>query len=160
MDRWIGAARVRAKATRQGLCTLPVISALTAALAFVLPGAAFSDGLPSTAHVPFGLYAHVDIEDVLPELVKKAQITQTTTQACAVVTASSSDQAALHATLQNFYTTLLSDRAISGITAGIHWCRVQIENPARQLSSRSHCAALLSGRQRLELGGRYFYRRS
>jgi hypothetical protein len=112
---------------------LPLVGALTAALAWFLPGAAWSDDrLPTQARMPFGLYAHVDIEDVLPELVAKfpnIKIGQSTTQPCAVVTASSSDQAALHLALREFYMTLLSDEAISGITAGVHWCRVQTEEP-------------------------------
>jgi hypothetical protein len=110
---------------------LPLVRALTAALAWFLPGAAWSDAL-FLPGMPSGLYAHVNIEDVLPGLAGRSpniQINQFTTQPCAVVMASSSDQAALHVALQEFYMTLLSDEAISGITAGVHWCRVQIEEP-------------------------------
>jgi hypothetical protein len=133
MDRCIDKARAGAKAIGRRPRVLPLVSALTVALTWFLPGAAWPDDLSSTqARMPFGVYAHVDIEDVLPGLVARfpsIKIAQSTTQACAVVMASSSDQAALHLALQEFYTTLLSDVAISGITAGVHWCRVQIENP-------------------------------
>ena len=133
MDRCIDKARTGAKAIGRHRPILPLVSALTAALAWFLPGAAWSDDLSSSqARMPFGVYAHVDIEDVLPGLVAKfpnIEIRQSATQACAVVRASPSDRAALHLALQGFYTTLLSDEAISGITAGVHWCRVQIENP-------------------------------
>jgi hypothetical protein len=128
MDRCIGEVRAGAKAIGRRQRVLPLVSTLTVALAWFLPGAAWPDDLSSTqARMPFGVYAHVDIEDVLPGLVArfpKIKIVQSNTQACAVVTASSSDRAALHLALQEFYTTLLSDEAISGITAGVHWCRV------------------------------------
>jgi hypothetical protein len=140
MDRCIGKARIGAKAIGQRPRALPLVSALTAALVWFLPGTAWSDDLSSTlARMPLGLYAHVDIEDVLPELT--IQIVQSTTQPCAVVTASSSDQAALHLALREFYMTLLSDEAISGITAGVHWCRVQIEAPDK---ANTVCRAGLS----------------
>jgi hypothetical protein len=137
MNRCIGKARIGAKAIGQRPRALPLVSALMAALACFLPSAAWSDDLSSTStRMPFGLYAKVDIEDVLPGLVAKLvakfpdiNIGQSTTQPCAVVMASSSGQAALHLALQEFYMTLLSDEAISGITAGVYWCRVQIEEP-------------------------------
>lgn len=137
MDHRIDKARIGARAIGLRQRALTLVSALTAVLAWFLPGAAWSDDLLSTqARMPFGLYAKVDIEDVLPGLVAKLvaefpniKIGQSTTQPCAVVMASSSGQTALHLALQDFYMTLLSDEAISGITAGVYWCRVQIEEP-------------------------------
>ena len=103
-----------------------------AALAWILPGAAWSDDFYSSTRKPFGIYAHIDFESVLPEIIQRSpsiQISQTPNQSCAVVTASPTDLAALHVSLQNFYTTLLSDEAVSGITMGMHWCRVQVQEP-------------------------------
>ena len=145
----MGTAGLGAKLPGKRRRALPFIGALTAALAWFLPGAApAANPTPTTARFPLGLYAHVDIEVVLPQLVKKVQldeahkgirITQSATQACAVVTASSSDLAALHADFQTFYTDLLSNPAISGITAGVHWCRVQIDRPDSPCPIRERC---------------------
>ena len=71
------------------------------------------------------------------------QISQTATQSCAVVAASPNDLAALHVALQDFYTTLLSDEAISGITMGLHWCRVQLQEPSE---ANSACSVGFPGR--------------
>lgn len=143
MGGWIVATDTRATATAAHSRVLALVGALVA-LACVLPGAAWGDDFYSSTRKPFGVYAHVDFEAVLPEMVTKVaktfpsvQISQTTTQSCAVVTAPPNDLAALHAALQNFYTTLLSDEAVSGITIGMHWCRVQVQEPNK---ARSACS--------------------
>ena len=135
MDHRIDKARIGARAIGLRQRALTLVSALTAVLAWFLPGAAWSDDLLSTqARMPFGLYAKVDIEDVLPGLVAKLvaefpniKIGQSTTQPCAVVMASSSGQTALHLALQDFYITLLSDEAILN-----HGGRVLVPRPNRR----------------------------
>jgi hypothetical protein len=57
--------------------------------------------------------------------------------------ASPNDLLALHVALQEFYTTLLSDGAVSGITMGMHWCRVQVQEPNK---ANSVCS-VISGEQ-------------
>jgi hypothetical protein len=149
MDRWIGTARAGAKTTGRRPSALPLIVALTAALAWFLPGAALSDtASPTTARFPFGLYAHVDIEDVLQNLVKKfnnIQITQSATEACAVVAASSGELAKLHDAFQTF----LHDFAVRRSDIRNNGGRALVQGPNRtaeqQLCSRSR--ALPSGRQ-------------
>ena len=147
MDYWIAIARVIAKATAHRPRVLSLISALTAALPWFMPGVAWSDDLSSApARTPFGVYAHIDFESMLPEMVKRfpsIQISQTATQSCAVVATSPNDLAALHIALQNFYTTLLSDGAVSGITMGMHWCRMQVQEPNK---ANSVCS-VVSGEQ-------------
>ena len=111
---------------------LPLVGALAVSLVWVLPGSAWSDDFYSSTRKPFGIYAHIDFESMLPEMIQRSpsiQISQTPNQSCAVVTASPTDLAALHVSLQDFYTTLLSDEAVSGITMGMHWCRVQVQEP-------------------------------
>jgi hypothetical protein len=153
MHHRIGMERVRAKAKARRPRALALASALTAALSWFIPGIAWSGDPSSTpARMPFGVYAHIDFESVLPEVVKRyssIQISQTVTQACAVVTASANDLSTLHLALQGFYTTLLSDEAISGITMGMHWCRMQIQEPNK---ASSVCSAG-SGEQPCYLDG-------
>jgi len=131
MAGWIGATDSRTTATRVHTI-LRLVGPLAAALAWILPGAAWSDDFYSSTRKPFGIYAHIDFESVLPEIIQRSpsiQISQTPNQSCAVVTASPTDLAVLHVSLQDFYTTLLSDEAVSGITMGMHWCRVQVQEP-------------------------------
>jgi hypothetical protein len=97
----------------------------------------------TTAQVrkPSGVYAKVDVEYVLlnsARLLGTAyKLSQTPTQACASIDASA-DLAALHTALQAFYMTLLADPALSGLSAGVYWCRVQLNNPA-QICSVNGC---------------------
>jgi hypothetical protein len=140
MAGWIGATDARTTAAGVHPRILPLVGALAALLASVLPSAAWSDDFYSqSTRKPFGVYAHVDFESMLPEMVGRfpsIQISQTTTQSCAVVTAASpSDLASLHFALQDFYTILLSDEALSGITMGMHWCRVQVQEPNKANSA-------------------------
>ncbi len=75
MAGWIGATDSRTTTTGVHTRILPLVGALAAALAWVLSGAAWSDDFYSNStRKPFGVYAHVDFEDVLPELWLKSAV--------------------------------------------------------------------------------------
>jgi hypothetical protein len=66
-----------------------------------------------TPRKPLGVYAHVDIPDAIRVL----------SDTCKASTA------AEHACLRQLYAQLLSNPAISGLTAGAHWDAIQLSDP-------------------------------
>ncbi|MGB9031881.1 MAG: hypothetical protein WCC27_17290 [Acidobacteriaceae bacterium] len=68
---------------------------------------------PVTARKPLGVYVHLDIEDAQSRYPGPG----------------TSTPAEMHRYLRGLYAGLLSDRAISGITAGMHWDHIQLAGP-------------------------------
>lgn len=77
--------------------------------------------------VPHGVYAHVDFEDVLLGVLQQAGFAGSL-YPCAAVPNAYRD--IVHAQLRGVYQDLLTNPAVTGIRAGISWCRVQTKDPA------------------------------
>ena len=67
---------------------------------------------------PLGVYVHVNVPDVIKLYSGPHQ-----DQGCAQTTQDA------HSYLRCFFAKLLADTAISGITAGLHWDQIQLDNP-------------------------------
>ena len=97
------------------------IIAANACWVMLLAGASLS---PAGVRAPLGVYAHVDVETAINSY-----------------TGSSAPTAAqLHAYLRQIYMGLLTDPAVSGITAGIHWDLIQLSPPDCNAQDPNTCA--------------------
>ncbi len=98
----------------------PRISAflLAAVMALVVSAQPAHAQNAASARSPLGVYVHVDVPDVIKLSGGPSQ-----DKGCAQTTQD------LHTYLRCFYAKLLADTAISGITAGLHWDQIQLDNP-------------------------------
>jgi hypothetical protein len=117
----VGLSRVTARIEQRRLIVVAAASLLLLASNAVL---AVAD--TSSVRVPQGVYAHVDFEDVLHDALKQVGFAGSLPP-CAALPVAYRD--AVHAQLRVIYQDLLTNQAMSGIRAGISWCRVQTEDP-------------------------------
>jgi hypothetical protein len=80
-----------------------------------------------TARTPLGVYAHVDIEFAIQLYLDSLQ-SKLPAGACSALPAGIKPQA-VRDSLRGTYTALLADDAVSGISAGVHWCAIQVADP-------------------------------
>ena len=91
---------------------LPVVSMALAVSA--QPSRVLSPAIRS----PLGVYVHVNVPDVIQHSGGPQR-----DRGCAQTTQD------IHGYLRCFFAKLLADTAISGITAGLHWDQIQLDNP-------------------------------
>ncbi len=81
-----------------------------------------ADRSQAAAQPPLGVYAHIDIVEAIQDI----QGTKGTTPLCSAVPPYNTGQTNnLHTSLQNFYESMMENRAVSGIALGMPWCLVQ-----------------------------------
>jgi hypothetical protein len=77
-----------------------------------------------TARAPLGVYAHVDIEFAVQLYLDSLQPRQEAGTCSALPNTIKPQQ--VHDSLRGTYTAFLADDAVSGISAGVHWCAIQV----------------------------------
>lgn len=96
----------------------PIAFAIACLMWLVIPALPSHAQNAVSVRSPLGVYVHIDVPDVIKLYGGPSQ-----DKGCAQTAQS------LHIYLRCFYAKLLADTAISGISAGLHWDQIQLDNP-------------------------------